>query len=302
MNPEIPMQTKPETESEALTRASVELAGEMNFHGLVSTMVDQAMDITRSDVALFYSYTNPGRPGGDLEKYYQRGRCAVPDTISAASELIHFVEDCGESVLLLDREPGPFTDIFLNPAMQSGIALPVSSQTRRFGMFILNSREPLFYGRRQFYFLESQNALVTQLLHNSECFLELEERLLRTKTLERDQRTIFSSMTDLLIALDQNGYIHYFNDAAKKRLGLDNSHTGKALEDALGNRLSGNIFSSIRTVDATRREIRGIEGVFQGNHKDMDCLLSIFPRKDKHGTNLGLTLLLTDRTGGKGCC
>ncbi|MBT3273284.1 MAG: guanylate cyclase [Spirochaetales bacterium] len=259
-------------------------------------MVDQAIDITRSDLAVLYLYTDPDRPGSDMKRTYQRGRYLAAETIPGDSEVPQFIEECRESVLLLERKSSPFEEILLNQNMQSGIALPVYTQKARFGILFLNSREPMFYNRRRFHFLDSFNALATGMLQNSELFRELKENLRRIETLERYQESIFSSMTNLLITTDSNGCIHYFNEAARKKLALSESHVGSSFEKILKKPLSRKIFTSINKVATTNQEILGLEGIFKGEEKDMDFSLNVSPLLGKRGASEGLTMLFTDQT------
>ena len=288
---------KKETELDALTRAGALLARETDFHGLVSTMVDQAVDITRSDLGVLYLYDDTERAGGDLKRYYRRGRYPVARTIAGNDEIPRFIKECKESVVLLDRGPSPFGGVLLNPEMQSGIVLPVVSQKSRFGLLFLNSKEREFYNRRRFHFLDSFNALATRMLHNTELFRELRDNLLKIETLERYQESIFSSMTNLLVTTDRHGHIHYFNEAAGRKLGLTDNHVGGSLEDTLKNSLSRKVFNSIQRVAATRSELLGIEGICKREEKDMDFSLNVTPLSGKRGADEGLTLLFTDQTG-----
>jgi adenylate cyclase len=287
---------KTENELDALTRAGALLAREIDFRGLVSTMVDQAIDITQSDVAVLYLHDDPEDSTSDLKRHYQRGRYPVPDQLSGTGELSGFAAECGESIVLLERKPSPFAEVLLNREMQSGIALPVSSQTVRFGLLILNSKRDRFYNRRRFHFLDSFNALATRMLQNSELFRALKENLRKIETLERYQESIFSSMTNLLITTDRNGQIHYFNDAARQKLGLGENHVGLAFDDVLKKGLSRKVVNSVKRVSSNRQELLGIEGIFKREDADMDFSLNVSPLAGKRGGDEGLTLLFTDQT------
>jgi len=287
---------KTENELDALTRAGALLAREIDFRGLVSTMVDQAIDITQSDLAVLYLYDDPEDFSSDLKRHYQRGRYPAPDHLSGDGELSAFAAECGESIVLLERKPSPFAEVLLNRDMQSGIALPVSSQRVRFGLLILNSKSAEFYNRRRFHFLDSFNSLATRMLQNSELFRALTENLRKTEALERYQDSIFSSMTNLLITTDRNGQIHYFNDAARQKLGLQESHVGVAFDDVLKKGLSRKVFNSVKRVSANRQELLGIEGIFKRSDGDMDFSLNVSPLAGKRGADEGLTLLFTDQT------
>ncbi len=287
---------KTENELDALTRAGALLAREIDFKGLVSTMVDQAIDITASDLAVLYLYQDPEKPGSELIRYYQRGRHKVPERLSADGELVSFTAECGESVVLLERKPSPFAEVLLNREMNSGIALPVSSQHVHFGLLILNSRAAEFYNRKRFHFLDSFNSLATRMLQNTELFRALKENLRKIETLERYQESIFSSMTNLLITTDRNGEIHYFNDAARQRFAMDDTHLGRPLDEVLRKGLSRKVFNSIGRVATNRQELLGIEGIFKGSAGDMDFSLNVSPLSGKRGGDEGLTLLFTDQT------
>ncbi|MBN1687348.1 MAG: PAS domain S-box protein [Spirochaetales bacterium] len=259
-------------------------------------MVDQAIDITRSDLAVLYLHDDPEKRESDLLRYYQRGRHTVPEMLAGDGELATFAAECGDSVVLLERKRSPFAEVLLNRDMQSGIALPVSSQNVHFGLLILNSREPLFYNRRRFRFLDSFNSLATRMLQNSELFRALKENLRKIESLQRYQESIFSSMTNLLITTDRNGQIHYFNEAAQKKLGLNQEHLGLVLDDVLKKGLNRKVFNSIRRVAANRQELLGIEGIFRRPEGDMDFSLNVSPLSGKRGADEGLTLLFTDQT------
>ena len=287
---------KTENELDALTRAGALLAREIDFKGLVSTMVDQAIDITASDLAVLYLREDPEKQDSDLLRHYQRGRYAAPETLAGNGELASFTTECGESVVLLERKPSPFAEILLNRQMHSGIALPVSSQNISFGLLILNSRAAEFYNRRRFHFLDSFNSLATRMLQNTELFRALKENLRTIESLQRYQESIFSSMTNLLITTDRSGHIHYFNDAAQRKLGLEQEHLGLALDDVLKKGLTRKAFNSIRRVAADRQELLGIEGIFKRPEGDMDFSLNVSPLAGKRGADEGLTLLFTDQT------
>ncbi len=287
---------KTENELDALTRAGALLAREIDFNGLVSTMVDQAIDITRSDLAVLYLHDDPEKPASDLTLYYQRGRHTAPATLPGDGELASFVAECGESVVLLDRKPGPFGEILLTSQMQSGIALPVSSQKNHFGLLILNSSISNFYNRKRYHFLDSFNSLATRMLENSELFHALKENLRRIEALERYQESIFSSMTNLLITTDRSGRIHYFNEAAQRKLGLSETNLGMALDEVLHGGLSRKVFNGIKRVADTSQELLGIEGIFKHSEGDMDFSLNVSPLLGKRGAHEGLTLLFTDQT------
>ena len=138
--------------------------------------------------------------------------------------------------------------------------------------------------------------MATGLLRNAELVRELREYLRRIEELERYQESIFSSMTNLLITTDSNGEIHYFNDAAREKVGLTESHIGSRFDSVLKKSLGKKIFNGISSVTTTGQSALGIEGIFKGEEKDMDFSLNVSPLKGKRGRHEGLTLLFTDQT------
>jgi hypothetical protein len=133
-----------------LVRASSLLSRELTFPKLTSILLEQTLDITHSDLAALYLYAGERR---ELKLDRKRGRHSPPATIPRSSELVQFILDCDESVVLLERKPSPFTGVLLTEAMQSGIAMPLSTPTARIGVLFLNSLESFFYARERFHFL-----------------------------------------------------------------------------------------------------------------------------------------------------
>ena len=276
-----------------LVRASAILTRETNANELITVLVEQAIDITRSDLACLYAYGD--EPGSSLKLLYQRGRFAVPRSLSRRSELVSFMEDCQQSLVLLRQGEPYFNEVFLTPEMNSGICLPLYTNTAQIGLLILNGRADSFYGRDRFFFLDSFVKLAAGMLENTELIDQIKEKLRQIEALERYQESIFTSMTNLLITTDLSGRIAYFNDAAGGRLGLGEDDLGTPLKTFMKGKLSPAVMRAITTSLSDGSEALGVEGIFRGE-SPIDFSLNLSPLTGKRGKNEGLTLLFTDQT------
>ncbi|NBF40923.1 MAG: PAS domain S-box protein [Spirochaetes bacterium] len=279
-----------------LVRASSRLSREFGFKDLVSVLVEQAVDISGSELACLYIYENPEEPGGKLKLYYQRGRYQVSRSMAAEAEFVEFLEDSDESLVVLDRGQPFFADIFLHPEMSSGIALPLSTPKARIGVLVLNSKIPGFYGKDRFYFLDSFTKLASGMLDNRRLFDELKEQLRQIESLERYQENVFSSMTNLLITVGREGHIEYFNEAAAERLKLTEEDIGTPFARLFKKALHKRVFDRIEQCEETGELIVGIEGIYRKDGEEMDYSLNISPLKGKRGRHEGITLLFADQT------
>jgi len=280
-----------------LVRASGRLSAESDFKGLVSVLVEQSADYSRSDLACLYIYTNPESDEGKLQLIYRRGIRDVPDAIPADLELIEFLQECGEAVVLLSRKESPFAGLFLSPGMESGMALPVKAGKRRIGVLILNSRSKNHYGNDRFRYLDSLNRLAGGLLENARLMKELKEYLKRIEALERYQESIFKSMTNLLITTDDEGRVRYFNESARVAFALEDGDVGGRFSNLFGSGLGKRVLNTVDKAVKNGREYAGIEGIFRKTGtEDMDYALNLAPLMGTNGRKEGLTLLFTDQT------
>ncbi len=278
-----------------LVRAGALLSAELDFRTMTSVLVEQSLDVTRSDLACLYLRTDPESRRSPLRLMYRRGRYEVAEMLPQDSPLAEFVSECGEAVVLLERRPSPFQELLLHPGMASGIALPLATPALFLGILILNSRQPLYYGREGLHFLESYAKLAGGMLHNSRLYEELKQTLRHVEELERYQESIFASMTNLLLTTDHAGNLRYFNRAAAERLHLQGAHLGKAIREVFKGSVDGRILRAIDTNRERQREVLGVEGIYR-NAAEMDFSLNISPLLGKRGANEGSTLLFTDQT------
>ena len=283
-----------------LVRASSLLSREINFRSVVSALVEQSLDISHSDLAVLYLYPSDKQKGGskELKSTFQRGRYDVPKSLGSQDEIVTFLEDCREAVVLLSRRKSPFEGLLLNERMQSGIALPVTTPKADIGILILNSLQPNHYGRERLRFLDGLLQLASGMLHNARLYRELEEYARHIEDLERYQENVFSSMTNLLITTDPDGSIHYFNRAAAERLGLDEEHLQRDFKKIMGKGLTKTVTKNIDSVAQSKESVLGVEGIYHTGSEDadMDFSLNVSPLKTKRGKFEGLTLVFTDQT------
>ncbi len=126
----------------------------------IRLLVDHACDVSRSDAAcLYFGGSGPGDTGA-LRQVYLRGNCGPAKVLPQDSELVGFLYESREPVVLGGPDGVFFRELLLCPEMQSGMALFLGTDTQRFGILILNSLAEAHYTRRRFDFL-SGLALLT---------------------------------------------------------------------------------------------------------------------------------------------
>ncbi len=279
-----------------LVRAGALLSTEIELKKLVSIIVEQSKDITRSDLSCLYLSENPDKQESSYKLIYRRGKYNVPEKIYPNSETLAFLIESREALVVLERSKKFFNDIFLNPKMNSAIALPLFTRKGNLAVLILNSLEPEFYNRTKFEFLDSFSKLASGALGNSKMVKEIKDYLKKIESLERYQENIFSSMTNLLITTDSEGKIKYFNKSATERLGVTENSINQRLDTVFEGKLSEIVLNTINKSIKEGKEHLGIEGIFKADEREMDFSLNLSPLKTKRGKREGLTLLFTDQT------
>ncbi len=285
-----------------LARACSLLAGETDFNSLASTLAEQALDASRSDLAALYLCTPPGGQRGDLRLYHRRGRFAAADRLDARDPLVELALECGEAVVALERRPGLFAAMLLDPAMRSGIAVPLSRGTRdpagpaAVGLLMLNSVRAFHYDRRRLGFLESCCRLASGMLESARLFQSLEEALARVQELERLQARIFASMTGLLLTTDESGRLLTYNRAAAERLRLVETDLGRPLSEVLGRAVEPPLLRALEKAAADGDEMLGLRGICRLPDGQMDFALSAAPLPGQRNGGGGMTILITDES------
>ncbi len=280
-----------------LVRSSSRLSAESDFRKLVSVLVEQSVDQSRSDLAALYVYRNSEDSKGSLKLIYRRGLRDLPGDIPAGTVLMDFIEESGEAVVLLGRKDSPFSGLLLHDDMSSGIALPIRSGRRRVGVLILNSRQADHYGNDKYRYLDALSRLAGGLLENARLMKELRDYLARIENLERYQESIFQSMTNLLITTDKNGRIRYYNEAAADAFNLEESDIDGSFSGRFSSNFGKRVLKAIEKASREGREFAGLEGIFKRNGGgEMDYALNLAPLYTSGKKNDGVTMLFTDQS------
>jgi PAS domain S-box-containing protein len=208
-----------------------------------------------------------------------------------------FLQECGEAVVLLSRSVSPFEDLLLNPAMNSGMVLPVKAGQRLIGALFLNSRYQNHYGNERFRYLDSLVRLAGGLLENARLLKEIRVHLARIEALERYQESIFQSMTNYLITTDGTDRIRYFNQAAAEAFDLGDDAVDSKFSERFKKGLGPKVLKVIAAAGTGGEVYAGLEGIYrQSDGEEMDFSLNVTPFKTASGRREGVTLLFTDQT------
>jgi len=281
---------------EELVRASSLLTTDQSRTSLITILVEQAQDISKSDIGALYVYPVDKTKKQELKMVFKRGKYDIPLFLELDSELINFMEDCREALIVHKRENLFFKKSLLNNSMKSSIVLPLNTAKRKIGILILNSKKEYYYGKNKLNFLDAFTKLSGGMVHNVELYQEVKQKLKEIEALQRYQDSIFSSMTNLLVTTDNKGNIHYFNQAAAERLGITSDNIGQDIDSYFKKSLSKKIRKEITSTAENYKKILGLEGIYSGIDKEMDFSLNISPLKGRLGKHEGLTLLFTDQS------
>jgi len=284
-----------------LIRAGSLLAKERNFKDLVISFVEQAQDISRTDLSAFYILTEPDNKKSDLKLIFKRGRYPVPEIISGETELITFLRDCKEA-LIYNNKPGKdnnhsfLKEVLINPDMKSAMALPIVSPPREIGVLFVASQKQCFFNKARFHFLDCYTKLAAGAMQTTKLFNETIESSRKIDSLERYQENVFNSMTNMIVTTDALGQIYYFNEMASQIMGLKQDDLGRSLENTFKNSLSPKTVKTILQSLGDGNEILGLEGIFRNGSNEVDYSLNVSPLKTPRGKKEGLTLLFTNQT------
>ena len=281
---------------EELVRASSLLTTDQSRTSLITILVEQAQDISKSDIGALYAYPVDKTKKQELKMIFNRGKYDIPLFLELDSELLNFMEDCREALIVHKRENLFFKESLLCNSMKSSIVLPLNTAKRKIGILILNSKKEYYYGKNKLNFLDAFTKLSSGMVHNVELYQEVKQKLKEIEALQRYQDSIFSSMTNLLVTTDNKGNIHYFNQAAAERLGMTQDNIGQGIDSYFKKSLSKKIRKEIIATETNYKKILGLEGIYSGIDKEMDFALNISPLKGRLGKHEGLTLLFTDQS------
>jgi len=290
------MQSEQTYSIDNLVRAGSLLARNMDFQKMVAQLVEQSSDITKSDLAALYLYQPEKK--GKLQLIYKRGRYEPPKSFSTAADAVVFLEESKEAIILNRKKEinQTFEELFLTPEMGSAIAYPIATDKAFIGALVLNSFETEYFGREVFHFLDSYTKLAGGFLHNALLYDEMQKNLKRVEELERYQKSIFSSMTNILVTVDKSGSIRYFNKAAADSLGLEENDLDRDFSDVFKDSIDKKIVGAMGKVLKNGHELLGIEGIFHRPESPIDFSLNISPIKGEKSRIQGTTLLFTDQS------
>ncbi len=279
-----------------LVRTTNVLSQDMSRRSVSRSLVEQALDVTRADLAALY-VINPRDEDDDvLPLLHKRGRYPVPSELEKERESIEFILDCGNSLVVNQPDAEFFADVYLHPDMKSAMVVPLLNQKVLLGVLYINAREENHFGASRLSFIDSFSRMASGLLRNIDLFQEVKDQLKKIESLHRYQTSVFNSMTNLLVTLDENGNIRYFNPTAAERFGLAEDDVDKPADELFIKGLGKKAANHIVKVRETGKIIMGLEGIYQASEGEMDYSLNIAPILTTRGKNEGLTLLFSDQT------
>lgn len=267
------------------------LSQTLDFQRLISVTTEQALDNSGADVAGLYM-------AGEMDCFlaYSRGRDPLPDDFPRDMELVQFIEDCREVIISSSYKEDIFQDLFISREMESAAALPLVSKDSFFGFLLLNSRKKDHFTEERLQFLEGITRMASGLMHNARIHEELRLYLEKIEGLKKYQEDIFSSMSNMLITLDERGNIRYFNKAAKKKLGMAQNNMNQPFQDFFKDRLAKRTLTRLEKARKNSRTLLGVEGICLSKKGEMDYSMNFSSLKDVKGNHSGHVVLLTDQT------
>jgi hypothetical protein len=144
-----------------LIRVSILLLQNMYNDNFIPLLVDHCYDITLSDAAYLYLYQPTAASKTDLTLQYVRGNDKVRKTLPLQSDLVSFLRESGEAVVLSEPANSCFSELLLTENMNSGTALHIGSESQQFFILILNSLHVCHYTQERFDFLNKLAALAS---------------------------------------------------------------------------------------------------------------------------------------------
>jgi len=162
---------------ETLTEAKPLLFNRSCFENSLAALVEKSIEITHSDLAAYYQFNKISARKSNLNLIYKKFRRPLPETLPGTGELVSFILDCRENVVILssgaEMDEQLFREIILHPSMKSGVAIPIIIETPRgveevAGILYVNSKLNNFYNRSRFLLLENLSKLAPGFLKRCE--------------------------------------------------------------------------------------------------------------------------------------
>ncbi len=142
-----------------LVRISSLLLQNMYNDNFITLFVDHSFDISLSDLACLYLYDPTPERNNDLVLNYARGNYKAAKNMPSASDLVIFLGESKEAVILSEAAAPCFSELLLSWEMQSGLALNIGQESQQFGIFILNSLHAGHYTQERFEFVNKLSTL-----------------------------------------------------------------------------------------------------------------------------------------------
>jgi adenylate cyclase len=191
--------------------------------------------------------------------YLLSGTMDFKQLISRESPLVQFLMDCKEVVISSDYRENFFSELFIHDAMKSAAALPLVSGEFFFGFLLINTRKRDFFNNEKLQFLEGVNKMASGLMHNSKTHDELKKYLEEIEALKKYQDSIFSSLSNLLVTVDKEGTIRYFNKMAHEKMGFNDSQIGLPFHEFLKEKMEKKTITRLKSAHSKKNTLLGVD-------------------------------------------
>jgi len=276
---------------ERVVHTSQLLSSTMDFDKIIAIVTEQSLDNSGADVAGMYLLGDQ-----NCHLVYSRGREKLLQFYSNTSSLVDFLMDCQQLMFVSSQEDPFFSEALINNDMHSAVILPLVSEGEFFGFILINSRQQDLFNNEKMQFLEGVAQMASGLMMNSRIHSEMKTYLEKIESLEKYQQNIFKSMSNLLITLDKEGNIRYFNKAAKKKLHLKKEHLQHSYKDFFDKKMAKNTLLRLERARKANRTLLGVEGIINMGESEIDYSLNFSPLDSKLPENQGYVFIITDQT------
>ncbi len=146
-----------------LVEAANLLTAEPDPVNMLMVLLRISSDYSLSEIACLYLKKDSTAV---MELLHHQGPGTVPESLPCESELIQFLEECREAIVVHHRSQDLCSGILLHDEVNSGIALPIFSQKQFYGALFLNSRNEYHYGNSTLQHVNALSLLAGGLLKN----------------------------------------------------------------------------------------------------------------------------------------
>lgn len=276
---------------ERVVHTSQLLSSTMDFDKIIAIVTEQSLDNSGADVAGLYLMGDRS-----CRLVYNRGREEIPGEYLNSCNLVEFLIDCQQLIFVSSQQDPYFSEALINEEMHSAVVLPLVSEGKFLGFVLINSRLKDYFDNEKMQFLEGVSQMASGLMMNSRIHSEMKKYLEKIESLEKYQQNIFKSMSNLLITLDPEGNIRYFNKTAERKLKLKKVHLQQFYKDFFNGKMAKNTLARLERARKARRTLLGVEGIFNDGSVEIDYSLNFSPLDSKLPENQGYILIITDQT------